>query len=74
MQEWIIPIKGVSSGLPVDKEDPATSGYMSNVRPKDTLEKRIRLGQRPGLDKWSATQIGSNEQPIVFMCVVSAIS
>jgi hypothetical protein len=73
MQSWPMPIKGVSKGLPVDKEEPATSGYMNNVRPKDVLEKRIRLGQRPGLDKWSVTQVGGVENPVVYMCVVSAI-
>lgn len=68
------PIKGISKGLPVDKEPPTTSGYMNNVRPIDTLERRLRLGQRPGLDKWGAgTQIGSSEQPVVAMCIVASI-
>lgn len=68
------PIQGISKGVPVDKESPATSGYMNNVRPTDTLERRIRLGQRPGLEKWGAgTQIGSTEQPVVCFCVVAAI-
>jgi len=74
MLELPPPIRGVSKGLPVDKESPATSGYMNNVRPTDTLEKRIRLGQRPGLDKWSDDQIGSAENPVVAMCFVSAIA
>lgn len=74
MQELQPPIRGVSKGLPVDKESPATSGYMRNVRPTDTLEKRIRLGQRPALVKWGAgTQIGSTEQPVVAMCIVAAV-
>ena len=75
MQELIPPIKGVSKGLPVDKEHPTTSGYMNNVRPIDTLERRLRLGQRPGLDKWGAgTQIGAAEQPVVAMCIVAAVA
>lgn len=75
MKELIPPIKGVSKGLPVDKEQPTTSGYMNNVRPIDSLERRLRLGQRPGLDKWGAgTQVGAAEQPVVAMCVVSAVS
>ncbi|KKM25047.1 hypothetical protein LCGC14_1598840, partial [marine sediment metagenome] len=45
MIEMIPPIKGISKGLPVDKEPPTTSGYMNNVRPIDTLERRLRLGQ-----------------------------
>ena len=69
------PIQGVSKGVPVDKESPATSGYMNNVRPVDVLERRIRLGQRPGLDKWGAgTQIGGAEQPVVAMCIVAAVN
>ena len=74
MQELQPPIRGISKGLPVDKESPATSGYMDNVRPTDILEKRIRLGQRPALVKWGAgTQIGSSEQPVVAMTLVSAV-
>lgn len=67
-----LPIAGFSEGLPVDKSDPMTSGYMNNVRPIDSLERRIRLGQRPGLDKWGAgKQIGTAEQPVVCMISVS---
>ena len=74
MIEMTPPIKGVSKGLPVDKEQPTTSGYMNNVRPVDVLEKQLRLGQRPGLSKWSETQIGDSEQPVVCMVIVAAIS
>ena len=74
MIELPSPIQGISKGVPVDKESPATSGYMNNVRPVDTLERKIRLGQRPGLDKWSTDQIGGVEQPIVAMTFVSAIA
>jgi len=72
--EFPLPIKGVAYGLPVDKASPATSGYMNNCRPVDTLEKRLRIGQRPGLDKWgNGDQIGSAEQPVVAMCIVSSV-
>jgi len=75
MIELTPPIRGVSKGLPVDKEQPITSGYMNNVRPIDTLERRLRLGQRPGLDKWGAgTQIGAAEQPVVAMCIVATVA
>jgi hypothetical protein len=46
---------------------------MNNVRPIDVLERQLRLGQRPGLDKWSTDQIGAAEQPVVAFCVVAAI-
>ena len=75
MKELPPPIKGVAKGLPVDKEEATTSGFMNNVRPTDVLEKRIRLGKRPGLDKWGAgTQIGASEQPVCAMCIVSAVA
>lgn len=48
---------------------------MNNVRPRDVLASRLRGGQRPGLDKWGAgTQIGSAEQPVVAMCIVSSVA
>ena len=74
MIELTPPIKGVSKGLPVDKEPPTTSGYMNNVRPVDVLERQLRIGQRPGLDKWSDTQIGAAEQPVVAVCIVAAVA
>lgn len=75
MIELTPPIKGVSKGLPVDKEQPTTSGYMNNVRPVDVLERQLRLGQRPGLDKWgTGTQIGDSEQPICAMTIVAAVA
>ena len=74
MIELPAPIQGISKGVPVDKESPATSGYMNNVRPTDTYDRRIRLGQRPALDKWSDDQIGDAEQPVVYMTFVSSIA
>jgi hypothetical protein len=75
MLELTPPIKGVSKGLPVDKEQPTTSGHMNNVRSVDVLEKQLRLGQRPGLEKWGAgTQIGAAENPVCAMCIVAAVA
>jgi len=73
-KEFSLPIKGVSEGLPVDKEPPNTSGYMNNVRPFDVLEQRLRLGQRPGLDKAYSQQIASIGGAIVAITSVAAIA
>jgi hypothetical protein len=63
-------MKGLNPNLTL----PAYSEYMNNVRPIDVLEKRIRIGQRPGLDKWGAgTLIGAAEQPVVALCTVSTV-
>jgi hypothetical protein len=74
VQEWQLPIFGISRVITVEKEPAKYSGYMRNIRPTDVLENKIRLGQRPGLDKWSSTQIGSSEQPVVAMIVVNSVA
>jgi len=71
--ELPLPIRGVFRGFSVDKVPAEFSDDMNNVRPIDSLEKRLRLGKRPGLKKWSATQIGSAENPVVSICVVSSV-
>lgn len=69
-----LPIKGVSYGFPIDKSPPLTSGYMNNVRAIDVLEKRVRIGQRPGLDKvYASNQIGGAAKPIVAIIVVTTV-
>ena len=68
-----IPIGGVDYGLPVDKSSQATSGYMNNVFPRDVLERRLRLGQRPGMDKLYTQQIGAIDNPIVAVCQIITV-
>ena len=60
--------------MPAENQPSLTSGHINNVRPRDTFEKRIRIGQRPGLDKWSTDQIGGSPNPIVFLLSVSSIA
>jgi hypothetical protein len=73
MSEFYLPIKGISYGFDFSKQPPLTSGYMNNCRAICVLEKKIRLCQRPGLDKWGdGDQIGGSEQPVVAMCIVSS--
>lgn len=71
--EFIPPIRGINRGLPADKPITGSSEYMNNVRPVDVSEKRFRIGQRPGLQKWSTDQVGDVEQPVVVMCTVSSV-
>lgn len=65
-KEFILPIKGYSAGLAVHQQPSATSGYMNNVRPRDVLEMKLRIGQRPGLKKEYAQQVGG-AYPIVWL-------
>jgi len=69
MADIPIPIKGYSEGFSADKQPQLTTGYMDNMFPRGTLEKKIRLTQRPGLDKMFAAQVGGGAVPIV--CILS---
>ena len=72
--ELLPPIKGLFRGTLLGHAPELTSESMNNVRPVDSLEKRIRIGQRPGLDKWgTGTQVGAAEQPVVAMCFVNSV-
>lgn len=69
-----LPIKGINQGTPHANVYKDYSPKMNNVRAKDVLAGRMRIGQRPGLGKWGApTQIGGIEQPVVAMCFVSSV-
>jgi hypothetical protein len=71
--EFMLPIKGISEGFPVDKSPPLTTGYANNIRAVDVLEKRVRIGQRPGQDKVYTQQIGGAALPVVAICSVTII-
>lgn len=69
-----IPLGGFSEGLPIENQEQATSGYMSNCRPRDVLEKKFRLGQRPGLKKAYSQQIGENTNfPVIWLGSVTSV-
>ena len=72
-KEFPLPILGVNYGLPVDKTPQSNSGYMNNVFPRDTLERRIRLGQRPGMDKLYSQQIGGVDNPIIAVIQITTV-
>ena len=68
-----LPIKGLHLGGSVEAGPAMTSGHLLNVRPRDTLENKIRIGQRPGLERWSTDRAGSGTAPAVAICTVSTI-
>ncbi len=70
----LFPIKGQHKGGVTSLLPPLTSNNLNNMRPYDTLDDRARGGQRPGLDKWGdGDQVGSAEQPVVAMCIVTSV-
>ena len=70
--QFQLPIKGKSEGFPLDKSPALTSGHLNNVRPTDVLEKRLRIGQRPGLTKVYTQQI-SGDNSIVELTQVTIL-
>jgi len=72
--EVLPPIKGVFKGSLTGHAPELTSEYMNNVRPVDVQEKRVRIGQRPGQNKWgNGTRVGAAEQPVVAMTFVNSV-
>lgn len=69
-----IPIGGVFYGFNPEDTSGQYSQNMLNCRPLDTLENKIRLGQRPGLKKLYTDQISGSAQAIVEMGYVSSRS
>lgn len=64
---FALPLEGYSRGFTPGTEKVTTTPYMFNVRPRDTLEGWIRLGQRPGMKKAYTQQIGGGAYPVVWM-------
>ena len=72
-KEFALPIRGINYGFLIDKTPLEYSGFMDNVRARDVLENRIRLGQRPGLEKAYTQQIAGISAPIVAVCSVTTV-
>ena len=68
-----VPYRGINKGVAVSTPLNEYSSNMNNVRMRDVLEGRARIGQRPALIKWSTDQVGSSTQPVVAICSVSAV-
>lgn len=74
LTELPLPLKGINYSLPDDKFQGGYSPYMNNIRPFDTLERKIRLGSRPPLDKIFTERIGGNANyPIVWLDSITSI-
>ena len=71
--EFQIPIQGFSEGLVVRDTPGVFSGDMNNVRPTDTINRRLRIGQRPGLSKVFTTQIASALSPVVVIGSITVV-
>ena len=68
--ELPMPQNGLHRGLSNEKQPPGTTPDCLNVRPHDTDEGRVTIGQRPGLAKAYTTQV-SGARPIISMAQIT---
>ncbi len=67
------PIRGINKSRLPDEQPEMTSPDMNNIRVFDTLDDRIRVGQRPGAAKRYSQQVATIPGPIVAMCEVTVV-
>lgn len=67
------PLQGIDRGRATPDQPILTSFDIKNMRPYDTLDNRVRGGQRPGLRKRYSQQIGANAVPIVAITSVTVV-
>ncbi|OHB56134.1 MAG: hypothetical protein A2Y07_01285 [Planctomycetes bacterium GWF2_50_10] len=65
-----LPYRGINLNHAASKQPLETSAHINNVRPYDTIDKRARLGQRPGLVRKYATDLGGS---VVAICSVTVV-
>jgi len=71
--ELSFPFSGIDKGRAASNQAQGTSPDIKNMRPYGTLDNRARGGQRPGLDKRYAAQIGGTSAPIIAVCSVTVL-
>lgn len=62
-----LPVRGYTDIASFDKSLADYCVQAMNVRPFEPLTRRLRISQRAGLSKWTATQFGATSKPIQFM-------
>ena len=67
-----MPTRGLHRGASNEKQPVGTTPDCLNVRPHDTDEGRVTIGQRPGLKRAYSTQV-SGARPIVAMAQITTV-
>jgi hypothetical protein len=70
VKELFFPFSGYAVNVAYKNQQIATSPLLLNVRLRDVSENMVRGGQRPGMDKAFAEQIGNN-QPVLKMVTIN---
>jgi hypothetical protein len=73
-RKFYLPIKGLHKAIQIADQPELTTQHMMNVRAPGTLERQLRISQRPGLERWSTVQLGGGAaNPIVRMVLVDVV-
>lgn len=64
------PVRGLHEESGFDEMPPRTTTHMTNVRAQDTILGRARGGRRPGLSKWSDSQVNGSEAVQAMLKIV----
>lgn len=68
------PLGGLDKSLAAQKQRPFTTRHAPNMRPAGSLEKRLRLGPRPGLVKSFSRRISGSSNPIRMLTVMRSLA
>ena len=69
----LFPQKGYHKGVGTEKQPEGTTPYILNMRLIDILDNRFRGGQRPGLQKGYAQQIGGGANFIAWLGAITKV-
>lgn len=67
------PLQGIDKGRATTEQPIQTAPDMLNVRPYDTDDRRLRGGQRSGLNKWGNGSLLGGGQPVVLITVTTSV-
>ena len=67
------PFRGYHVGVSTEKQPEGTTPYIQNMRVLSVLNGRIVGGQRGGLQKAYAQQIGGLASPVVFLTYITVV-
>ena len=72
--DLLFPYKGYHKGLGAEKQPAGRTPWIQNMRVIDCQDNRFRGGQRPGLKKAYAQQIGGQTAPVVALIQITIVS
>lgn len=73
MAIWRFPYKGYHKGIAAEQQPDGTSPDLDNVIPIESIDNRLRGGQRPGLQKLYSEQISGDARAVAWIGSVTTV-